>query len=160
MKNLLFNIIHEIPINYYDFFMRTLANVAFSPFELKPYAPWIMRFIRTRSSIPYKADFQNHFSFLPPIEVLKRTISSVDEKGTAAVIDEGTHPLDGQLRRAASYCTNDDPATQDSTAKANEQNPQATAPPVMIDRELLLSLHRKVGQASIWLNSSEHDCYS
>ena len=25
MKNLLFNIIHSIPINYHDFFMRTLA---------------------------------------------------------------------------------------------------------------------------------------
>ena len=39
MKNLLFNIIHAIPINYHDFFIRTLANVALSPFELKPYAP-------------------------------------------------------------------------------------------------------------------------
>ena len=28
MKNLLFNIIHGIPINYPDFFIRTLANVA------------------------------------------------------------------------------------------------------------------------------------
>ena len=33
MKNLLFNIMHGIPINYHDFFMRTLANAAFSPFE-------------------------------------------------------------------------------------------------------------------------------
>ena len=38
MKNLLFNIIHSIPINCHDFFMRTLANAALSPFELKPYA--------------------------------------------------------------------------------------------------------------------------
>ena len=38
MKNLLFNIMHGIPVNYHDFFMRTLANVAMSPFELKPYA--------------------------------------------------------------------------------------------------------------------------
>ena len=28
MKNLLFNIIHGVPINYHDFFMRTLANAA------------------------------------------------------------------------------------------------------------------------------------
>ena len=34
MKNLLFNIMHGIPVNYHDFFMRTLANVALSPFEL------------------------------------------------------------------------------------------------------------------------------
>ena len=68
MKNLLFNIIHGIPINFHDFFMRTLANVAMSPFELKPYAPWIMRFIRTRSSLNYKADTLNHCSYLPPIE--------------------------------------------------------------------------------------------
>ena len=46
MKNLLFNLIHGVPVNYHDLFMRTLANVALSPFELKPYAPWIMRFIR------------------------------------------------------------------------------------------------------------------
>ena len=57
MKNLVFNIIHGIPVNYHDLFMRTLANVALSPFELKPYAPWIMRFLRTRSSLNYKADF-------------------------------------------------------------------------------------------------------
>ena len=56
MKNLLFNIFHGVPVNFHDFFMRTLANVAMSPFELKPYAPWIMRFIRTRSSLNYKAD--------------------------------------------------------------------------------------------------------
>ena len=57
MKNLLFNLIHGIPINYHDFFMETLANVALSPFELKPYAHWIMRFLRTRSSLNYKAYF-------------------------------------------------------------------------------------------------------
>ena len=49
MKNLMFNIIHGIPINYHDFFMSTLANVTMSPFELKPYAPWIMKFIINRS---------------------------------------------------------------------------------------------------------------
>jgi hypothetical protein len=151
MKNLLFNIIHGIPINYHDFFMRTLANAALSPFELKPYAPWIMKFIRSRSSIHYKADFQNHLSYLPPIEVLKRTISSADEKGKAAVIDEGTRPLDGQFLKAASYSTNDDSATQDSAAKASEQNPQATAPCVMTDRELLLSLHQKVDRNHKWV---------
>ena len=96
MKNMLFNIMHGIPINYHDFFIRTLANVALSPFELKPYAPRIMRFLRTRSSLNYKADFQNHLSYLPPIEVLKRTYSSADEKGKSpAVIDEGIRPLDG-----------------------------------------------------------------
>jgi hypothetical protein len=88
MKNLPFNIIHGIPINYHDFFMRTLANAALSPFELKPYAPWIMKFIRSRSSIHYKANFQNHLSYLLPIEVLKQTISSADEKGKAAIIDD------------------------------------------------------------------------
>ena len=71
MKNMLFNILHGIPVNYHDFFMRTLANVALSPFEMKPYAPWIMRFLRTRSSLNYKPDFENHLSYLPLIEVLK-----------------------------------------------------------------------------------------
>ena len=59
----------------------------------------------------YKADTLNHCSYLPPIEVLKRTFSSADEKGKAtAVIDEGIRPLDGQFRKAASYSTNDDSA--------------------------------------------------
>jgi hypothetical protein len=97
------------------------------------------------------ADFQNHLSFLPPIEVLKRTISSVNEKGKDAVIDEGTRPLDGQFRKAASYSTNDDSATQDSTAKAIGKNPQATAPCVMTNHELLLSLHQKVNQNHKWV---------
>ena len=123
-----------------------------SSFELKPYAPWIMRFLRTRSSLNYKADFQNHLSYLPPIEVLKWTYSSVDEKGKApAVIDEGIRPLDGQFRKAASYCTNDDSATHDSAANASKQNPQATAPGVMTDHELLLSLHQKVDRNHKWV---------
>ena len=65
--------------------LRTLANAALSPFELKPYAPWIMRFLRTRSSLNYKADFQNHLSYLPPIEVLKQAFTSTDENGKAPV---------------------------------------------------------------------------
>ena len=142
MKNMLFNIIHGVPVNFHDFFMRTLANIAMSPFELKPYAPWIMRFIRARSSLNYKADTLNHGSYLPPIEVLKRTVSSADDKGkAAAVIDEGIRPLDGQFRKAASYSTNDDSATHDSVANAPKSSPQATAPCVMNDRELLISLH-------------------
>ena len=144
MKNMLFNIMHGIPINYHDFFMRTLANVALSPFELKPYAPWIMRFLRSRSSLNYKADTLNHGSYLPPIEVLKWTYSSSKGKGKAtAIINEGTRPLDCQFRKAASYSTNDDSATHDSAANAPKSSPQATAPHVMTDRELLISLHQK-----------------
>lgn len=152
MKNLLFSIMHSIPVNYHDFFIRTLANIAMSPFELKPYAPWIMRFLRSRSSLNYKADTLNHGSYLPPIEVLKRTFSSADEKGKAiAVIDEGTRPLDGQFRNAASYSTNDDSTTHDSTANASKQSPQAIAPRVMTDHELLLSLHQKVDRNHKWV---------
>ena len=119
MKNLLFNIMHGIPVNYHDFFMRTLANVALSPFELKPNTSWIMRFLGTRSSHNYKADFQNHLNYLPPIEVLKRTFSSADEKGKATAII--IRPLDGQFRKAASYSTNDDSATHDSAANASKK---------------------------------------
>src|SRR4051812_29320264 len=152
MKNMLFNLCHGVPINFHDFFMRTLANIAMSPFELKPYAPWILRFIRTRSSLNYKADTLNHFSYLPPIEVLKRTFSLADDKGKAtAVIDEGIRPLDGQFRKAASYSTNDDSATHDSAANTAKQNPQGTTPRVMTDRELLLSLHQKVDHNHKWV---------
>ena len=152
MKNLLFNLIHGIPVNCHDFFMRTLANAALSPFELKPYAPWIMRFLRTRSSLNYKADTLNHGSYLPPIEVLKRAFSLADEKGKAtAIIDEGNCPLDGQFRKVASYSTNDDSSTLDSAANASKQNPQGTTPRVMTNRELLLSLHQKVDHNHKWV---------
>ena len=111
-----------------------------------------MRFLRTRSSLNYKADFQNHLSYLPLIEVLKRTYSSADEKGKApAVINECIRQLDGQFRKAASYSTNDDSATHDSTANASKPNPQATAPRVMTDHELLLSLHQKVDRNHKWV---------
>ena len=89
---------------------------------------------------------------MPPIEVLQRTYSSAEEKGKApAVIDEGIRPLDGQFRKAASYSTNDDSATHDSAAHASKPNPQATAPRVMTDRELLLSLHQKVDRNHKWV---------
>src|SRR3954467_946144 len=98
-----------------------------------------MRFIRTRSSLNYRVETLNHCSYLPPIEVLKRTFSSAEEKGKAtAVIDEGIRPLDGQFRKPVSYPTNDDPATHDSVANTVKQNPQAIAPRVMTNRELLL----------------------
>ena len=100
-----------------------------------------MKFIRSRSLIHYKADFQNHLSYLPPIEVLKQTISWADEKGKGAVIDEGTRPLDGQFCKVAYYSTNDNSATHDTAANASKQNLQATAPRVLTDCELLLSLH-------------------
>ena len=70
MKNLLFHIIHVTPINIHDFVLRTLVTVDTSPFDLKSYAPWIMRFIRSRSSIDYKVDRQNHLSYLPDVEIL------------------------------------------------------------------------------------------
>ena len=90
---------------------------------------------------------------MPPIEVLKQTYSSADDKGkAAAVIDEGIRPLDGQFRLATSYSTNDNSATHDSAANTSaKQNPQATAPRVMTDRELLLSLHQKVDRNHKWV---------
>ena len=66
-------------------------------------------------------------------------------------IDEGIRPLDGQFCKAASYSTNGDSATHDSTANASKQSPQATAPRVMTDRELLLSLHQKVDRNHKWV---------
>ena len=89
---------------------------------------------------------------MPPIEVLKRTFSSADEKGKAtAIVDEGIRPLDGQFCKVASYSTNDDSATHDSAANAPKSKPQATAPRVMTDRELLLSLHQKVDRNHKWV---------
>lgn len=121
-----------------------------------------MKFIRASSSIHYEADFQNHLSFLPPIEILKRTISSADEKGKTTIIDDGVCPLDGQFCKYASYSTNDDSATQDSAAKASNQ----FLKPLhhewwLIVRFFYCSDGRsksQVGQASVYCYSSEHDC--
>ena len=78
--------------------------------------------------------------------------SSSEEKGKApVVINEGSCPLDGQFRKAASYSTNDDFATHDSAANAPKSTPQATTPRVMTDRELLLSLHQKVDRNHKWV---------
>ena len=94
MKNILFNIIHGIPINLHDFFLRTLADNAMSPFDLKIYAPWIMKFIRRRSGINYHADFNNHIGYMPPVRVNKNNFEPVEGKGKS-VIDEGSRPLNG-----------------------------------------------------------------
>ena len=59
--------------------------------------------------------------------------------------------MDGQFCKAASYSTNDDSATHDIAANASKQYPQATAPRVMTDRELLLSLHQKVDRNNKWV---------
>ena len=59
--------------------------------------------------------------------------------------------MDGQFRKAASYSTNDDSATHDSAANAPKSTPQVTAPRVMTDRELLLSLHQKVDRNHKWV---------
>ncbi|KAI4991911.1 hypothetical protein ZWY2020_040297 [Hordeum vulgare] len=80
MKNSLFNVIHGIPMNIHDFFLRTLADNAVSPFEMKIYAPWIMRFIRSRSGINYHADFPNHIGYLPPIRFTKKTFEPVERQ--------------------------------------------------------------------------------
>ncbi|KAI4997385.1 hypothetical protein ZWY2020_052727 [Hordeum vulgare] len=134
MKNILFNILHGIPINIHDFFLRTLPDNAMCPFDHKIYAPWIMRFIGTRTGINFHADCQNHVGYMPPIRVNKKTFEPTEGKGKS-VIEEGSRPLDGQFREPEAYSSWDDTKTR----------PASPVPPrVMNTRELLLSLHQKV----------------
>ena len=140
MRNLLFDTIHGTPINIHDFFMWTLVAVAWSLFDLKPYAPWIMRFIRSWSSVHYKADCQNHLSYLPEVEILQSTLSIVPGK-VKTVIDEGIRPLDGQFCQPISSSIADESTSQDTAAKASRPSPSPEAPRVMTNRELLSSLH-------------------
>ena len=65
------------------------------------------------------------------------------------MIDEGNRPLDGQFCKAASYSTYDDTATQESDGRAKPPSP--TAPRVMTNTELLLSIHSKVDQNHKWV---------
>jgi hypothetical protein len=150
MKNLLFYIIHGVPFNIQEFFMRTLITYAQTPFELKPYAPWIMRFIRSRTSIDYEADKQNHLSFVPPMEVLQSTISSVPGKCKSVVV-EGVRSLTGQIHQPVASQTTDDSASHGTNAHASEQIPKAEAPRMMTNRELLISLHQKVDRNHDWV---------
>ncbi len=141
MKNILFNIIHGIPINIHDFFLRTLADNAMCPFDHKIYAPWIMRFIRTRTGINFHVDFQNHMAYMPPIRVNKKTFEPIEGKGKS-VIEEGSGSLDGQFREPEAYSSWDD----------TETRPASPVPPrVMNTRELLLNLHQKVDRNHKWV---------
>ena len=111
-----------------------------------------MRFLRTRYSLNYKADFQNHVSYLPPIEVLKRKFSSSDEKGKAnAIIDEAF--VHWMVSFAKLHLTPPMMTLPLMTLPpyASTQNPQGTAPRVMTDRELLLSLHQKADRNHKWV---------
>ncbi|KAI4993379.1 hypothetical protein ZWY2020_007692 [Hordeum vulgare] len=141
MKNILFNIIHGIPINIHDFFLRTLAYNAMCPFDHKIYAPWIMRFIRTRTGINFHSNFNNHVGYMPPIRVNKKTFQPIEGKGKS-VIDEGHRPLDGQFKEPEAYYSWDDTETHP---------PSPVAPRVMNTRELLLSLQQKVDRNHKWV---------
>ncbi|KAI5012852.1 hypothetical protein ZWY2020_025118 [Hordeum vulgare] len=141
MKNILFNIIHGIPINIHDFFLRTLADNAMCPFDHKIYAPWIMRFIRTRTGINFHAECQNHVGYMPPIRVNKKTFEPIEGKGKL-VIEEGSRPLDGQFRELEAYSSWDDTETRSASP---------VPPRLMNTRELLLSLHQKVDRNHKWV---------
>lgn len=55
-SNLLVNLSHLIPFNLEDFYLRTLVEAAQDPYELKPYAPWIMNFIVRHTQHDYVPD--------------------------------------------------------------------------------------------------------
>ena len=73
----------------------------------------------------------------------------VDIGSTTPVIDEGSQPLDGQFPKAVSYSTNDDTPSQDSAARA--KTPRESTPCVTTNRELFLSLHKKVDCNHKWV---------
>ncbi|KAI5006621.1 hypothetical protein ZWY2020_033864 [Hordeum vulgare] len=132
MKNILFNIIHGIPMNIHDFFLRTLADNAMCPYDHKIYAPWIMRFLRTRTGINFHADFQNHVGYMPPIRVNKNTFEPIEGKGKS-VIDEGSRPLDGQFKEPDAYSSWDD----------TETRPPSPVPPRANHERTSSRLHRR-----------------
>ena len=75
------------PINVSDFFFRTLVDAAQNPHILKPYAPWIMRLICTKTGINFKPDQANHRSYVPPVEVLQHTLDA-NAKGKVPFYEE------------------------------------------------------------------------
>src|SRR4051812_25121095 len=89
MKNSLYNLCMSGPINVPDFFFRTLVDAAQNPHILKPYTPWIMKLICTKTG--YQPDRPNHRTYLTPVQVLQLTISSND-KGKGIFYDHEDQP--------------------------------------------------------------------
>src|ERR1041384_3752916 len=76
MNNIMYILFMSAPINVSDFFFRTLVDAAQNPHILKPYAPWIMKLICTKTSINFQPDQANHRSYVPQVEVLQHTLDA------------------------------------------------------------------------------------
>ena len=69
MKKLAFNIINGIRLNMQDFFIRQLAASSINLFDLKFYAPWVMRLIKLHSTVNYQPSARNHVVFLSVVDM-------------------------------------------------------------------------------------------
>src|ERR1044072_8063279 len=153
MKNILHSLCMSGPINIPDFFFRTLVDAAQNPHVLKPYAPWIMKLICTKTGIQFQPDSTNHRTYMPPVEVLNKTIASND-KGKGLFYEEvlPTNSLAGNIRQPQSRTT-DEARTHASTEDTTQHR-------VMSDRELLISLHQKVDHNHDWVKRQFADSLS
>src|ERR1041384_91842 len=135
MKTILQNLCMSGSINVPDFFFRNLVDAAQNPHILKPYAPWIMKLIRVKTSIDFQLDRLNHRTYLPPVEVLQKTLSSND-KGKGLFYEEvlPTNSLGGNIRHPQYHTTNE--------TRTHASTEDTTQHRVMTDRELLISLHQ------------------
>lgn len=137
MKNILFSLCMSAPINVPDLFFRTMIDAAQNPHTLKPYALWIMKLIRAKTGFNYMANQKNHRVYVPPVEILPRTIASVaaSDKGKGLFYEQfhPTKSLASRIHYPQSRTTE-----QTGTNASSEDTTQAR---VMNDRELLISLH-------------------
>ena len=105
-----------------------------------------MKLIRGETGFNYLAGQNNHRVYLPPIEVLPRTIASVDASDRGkGIFYETFHPtksLAGNIRHPQS-CSTEQAGTNTSTEDTSQAH-------VMTDRELLISLHQKVDRNHDW----------
>src|SRR3954463_2069644 len=153
MKNILYSLCMSAPINFSDFFFSTLVDAAQNPHILKPYDPWIMKLICTKTGINFKPDQANHRPYVPPVEVLQHTLDS-NAKSKAPFYEE-VLPQDslGANTRQPQSRTSHEERTHAST----EETTQAR---LMTNRELLISLHQKVDQNHEWTKRQIGDILS
>src|SRR4051812_22117302 len=153
MKNILHILCMSGPINVPEVFFRTLVDAAQNPHVLKPYAPWIMKLICAKTGLQYQPDQPNHRTYLPPLEVLQHTLDS-NAKGKGLFYEEvlPTNSLGGNIHHPQSR-TIDEARTHASTEDTTHAR-------VMIDQELLISLHQKVDRNHDWVKRQFTDILS
>ena len=159
MKTLVFYILNGISLNAHDFFIRQLAASGSDLFELKFYAPWVMRLIKLHSAINYQPSARNHVIFLPEVDMSVEAIYPEPAKEPVCLHNADhqsfTQPIEGvqavtRVYPLAGNTRLPHRAQTEATESTIAQRPRKRSR-VLNDRELLVALHQKQDKDHYWL---------